>query len=261
MFPNTDEWAKAMAIFLIDELQKIGIEKYKISSKIFSTVFLAGSPWAGKTEWIDSFGDKEKYIILDTDEYRKRFEWYNGANADEFQMYASRVMDKMFAFCMKNQLNVIVDGTFGNKNIIKQNIEQCIRRNRIFMVALVLQNPIISYLYTKKRELEKTRKVPTQAFIDKFFSSMDNVRFVLEEYPEATVLLTHKNMNLKEKGKRFENIFIGSVQQFDKKTKKWYSLREQICDLISEIDGWMKVHWNKFLQFFIELYEKYKKTS
>lgn len=104
-------------------------------------------------------------------------------------------MDKMFAFCMKNNLNVIVDGTFANKRIITQNISQCHKRKRVFMVALVIQDPIISFLYTKKRELEKTRKVPVTVFLEKFFSSIDNTRFVIEAFPGTKVLITKKDPN------------------------------------------------------------------
>lgn len=235
MFPNTEEWATKMAQYLINTIEKDDLEKYKISTDIFSTIFLAGSPWAGKTEWIESFGHKEHYIVLDTDEYRKLFDGYKWDNAEEFQQYASRVMDKMFSFCMKNGLNVIVDGTFANKHIIRQNIYQCIKRERVFMVALVLQDPIISYLYTKKRELEKTRKVPVEAFLEKFFSSIENTRFVLEHYKDATVLVTKKDPT-GTKRQRYKNIFMRNLEDFDKETQIWYNAKDDICELIRKID-------------------------
>lgn len=62
------------------------------------------------------------------------------------------------------------------------------------MVALVVQEPIISYLYTKKRELEKTRNVPVDAFLDKFFKSIENTRWVLDQI-RMPIIITKKDPN------------------------------------------------------------------
>lgn len=258
MFANNEEWAEEMAQYFINELQNQWLEKYKISDDIFSTIFLAGSPWAGKTEWIDSFLDKDKYVILDSDEYRKKFDGYVWINAEEFQRYASRVMDKMFSFCMKNNLNVIVDGTFWNRKIIEQNIFQCIKRNRVFMVALILQHPIISYLYTKKRELEKTRKIPKDEFIKKFFTSIENVHFVIENYHEMPVFIAQKTHSEDGGVKKFESILIKNLEHFDKYTKKWYTIKDNLINLTEEIDGWIRQFWKKFLNDIISTVWKIK---
>lgn len=256
---NNEEWAEKMAQYFINELQEKWLENYKISDDIFSTIFLAGSPWAGKTEWIDSFLDKEKYVILDSDEYRKKFDGYIWSNAKEFQWCASRVMDKMFSFCMKNDLNVIVDGTFWNKKIIEQNIKQCIRRKRVFMVALILQHPGISYLYTKKRELEKTRNVPTDTFIKKFFTSIENTRFVVEVFPQMPVIIAQKTYSEESGIKKTEIIEVKNTEHFDKYTKKWYNKEEEIKNLISQIDFAIKIYGNKFINYVIKKLWQQKK--
>ena len=41
-----------------------------------------------------------------------------------------------------------------------------------------MQDPIISYLYTKKREQEKLRNVPTEVFVEKYYKSVEVVRAI-----------------------------------------------------------------------------------
>lgn len=244
-----------MATYLIQKIQEDGIQKYKISDDIVSTIFLAWSPWSWKTEWISGYEQSENYIILDTDEYRKKFEGYTGDNAKDYQRYASRVMDKMYSFCMKNDLNVIVDGTFWNQKIIQQNIEQCVKRNRWFLVVLVLQSPIISYMYTKKRELEKTRNVPTQVFIDKFFTSIENVEYIIENYNRyGLIFLTYKDYDKEQ----VKTQYIKNKKQLDFFTEMWYNEKEEICKFIHTIDKDVDSYGKKALDLLLNIFQPWK---
>lgn len=192
IFPHTPEWVKLMAEYLQSQIIASGWYQYAYSDIFIPVIFLAGAPWAGKTEWIESFPDIDHYVILDTDLYRSLFEGYTGTNAYDFHQYASRVMDRMYSFCIKNGYNMIVDGTFANLQKATENIRQCEKRWIEFSVILVLQNPIISYLYTKKREQEKKRNVPTSVFVEKYYRSIQITRSVLIQYPQAKIYVAEK---------------------------------------------------------------------
>ena len=221
-FPHTEEGVKLMAEYLQSQILENSPEKYLYNDTFFPVIFLAGAPWAGKTEWIESFPDIEHYVILDTDLYRSLFDWYTGSNASDFHQYASRVMDRMYSFCIKHQYNMIVDGTFSNQTKAEENIRQCKKRWIPFSVVLVMQDPLISYLYTKKREQEKRRNVPTKAFIEKYYGSIEVSREIYTRYPDMIFFITKK---LKWNPK-FSDIQVKSIEQFDKLTKNGYNTQE-----------------------------------
>lgn len=102
-------------------------------------------------------------------------------------------MDKMYSFCMRENLRVIVDGTFAAKTaIIEWNIEQCARHGRLFAVVLVYQDPVISYLYTKLREVGNTRNVPFDDFVRKYFASIENTIRIAKAQPKSLIRIVVK---------------------------------------------------------------------
>ena len=73
-FENNVEGYKQMYTHFIKTFWDIS--KYKVKNKkSISCIFLAGAPWAGKTEFLDTiFYDlKEKFIVINIDKYRKLF--------------------------------------------------------------------------------------------------------------------------------------------------------------------------------------------
>ena len=220
-FPYTDEWVKLMAKYLQALILSHSRDRYAHNDMFIPVIFLAGAPWAGKTEWIESFPDIESYVILDTDIYRSLFDGYTGSNASDFHQYASRVMDRMYSFCMKNAYNMIVDGTFANLQKADENIRQCEKKWLEFSVILVIQDPIISYLYTKKREQEKKRNVPTSVFIEKFYRSIQIVRSTLIWYDQAKIYIAKKIS-----AGKFSFIRSLSEEDFDKLTTFSYTQEE-----------------------------------
>jgi Zeta toxin len=118
-------------------------------------------------------------------------------------------MDRMYSFCIKHGYNMMVDGTFSNLKKAHENIRQCQKRKLAFSVILVMQDPIISYLYTKKREQEKLRNVPTEVFVQKYYQSIEVVREIMNVYPQVLLFVTKK---LKSNPK-FSDIQIKNRQQ------------------------------------------------
>jgi predicted ABC-type ATPase len=234
-FPYTEIWVKLMAEYLQQEISSGHPERYETNDLLIPVIFLAWAPWAGKTEWIESFPDLDYYIILDSDLYRSLFEGYTGSNAAEFHQFASRVMDRMYSYCIKYGYNMIVDGTFANSQKASENIRQCEKKWLEFSIVLVTQDPIISYLYTKKREQEKLRNVPTQVFIEKYYRSIEVVKDVLSKYTQAKVFIAKKISSGK-----FSFVRIEDGEDFDKATSFSYTqdkLTEYIEQLSAEISA------------------------
>ena len=94
-----------------------------------------------------------------------------------------------------------------------------------------MQDPVISYLYTKKREQEKRRNVPTEAFIEKYYKSIEGVKMVMGKYPEADILIASKD----KIGHTFQNQFALNNEMFDRLTYSEYT-PENLSLKIGEID-------------------------
>lgn len=223
MFKPDDDWVEKMTEYFIKQILDCWIEKYHINWDIApSTIFLAWAPWSWKTEFIETVVDNNRFIVIDIDKYRVLFDWYDWLNASIFQQYSTKVANKIYKFCMKNKLNIIVDWTFWNLNVIKQNIQQCIKNKRDFWVVLIYQDPLISYFYTKLRQIEWKRNVPKDVFIDKFFKSIENSFKIKEEYNDMFFIFAYKNSNWIFQTKT--NVI--DKKSFDKKVWKSYNLEE-----------------------------------
>ena len=86
-----------------------------------ASIFMAGSPGAGKTEVsknLISVFKKDQFfkeiLRIDPDEIRNYLPEYNGKNADLFQGACSVGVEKIHDFALKKNLNFVLDGTFSN---------------------------------------------------------------------------------------------------------------------------------------------------
>lgn len=263
-----------MAEFLKWQLIQEWLDKYKIKSGEISAIFLAGAPGAGKTEFIESISalkEWQRFVVLDTDIYRSLFEGYSGSNAHEFQQYASRVMDKLFSFCMNNGLRVIMDGTFAAKGSkIDENIAQCVRHKRLFSIVLIYQDATISYLYTKIREMKQIRHVPREEFIKKYFASIDNVFRIAQDCPLANIQIVIKKQDIDEpkiydtiKGKNeFYSMLeteLGEIGKIDRNGSIEYS-EEELEEKLTVLDEFVDMLKNN-PEIGKELYDKIDKLD
>ena len=165
----------------------------KPSDKPF-TLFTAGSPGAGKTEYSKSFLSELKkqhpslkIVRLDTDELRELFPQYTGANSDSIQKAATILFDKAFDYIQDKKLNAIIDTTFASPRSI-DNVDRAINRGRKVGILYLYQDPCIAWEYTKKREKLEGRTVPKQVFINAYFSAKENVQRVKQKYGDQIEL-------------------------------------------------------------------------
>ena len=153
------------------------------SDKIFKpnekpiSLFMAGSPGAGKTEYSKRFIEEFDSDIarIDADDIRGIIPQYNGANSFIVQGAASIAVDILYSYVLKNRYNLLLDGTFAKFDIVYRNIERSINKNREVAIHYVYQDPIVAWEFTKKREKLEGRMVPKEAFIEAFINAKNNV--------------------------------------------------------------------------------------
>lgn len=225
-FHNTEEWIIEMAEYIIWSFKEI--DAYKIwDPRNISTIFLAGAPGSGKSEFMETiFSDlKKNFIVIDIDNYRNMFRWYDGENSSDYQQSSVRVADKVVSFCFKNNLNFILDGTFRSYGKVEQNIKQCEKYNRKMLIALIFQEPRISFYYTFLRKLNKKRNVPVDVFISWFYDSIMNIFHAMKTFNGINLMIVHKKYKDIDKNIFDYKIYsdIRDIYDFCRKFKIGYS--------------------------------------
>jgi hypothetical protein len=118
------------------------------------TVFMAGSPGAGKTEvsieLVKQFTSLA--VRIDADEIRKLCEGYTGMNAHLFQSAASIGVEILYHYCLDQKLNMVVDGTFAHQKTTS-NIEKSLALGRKVIIYFVYQDPQVAWDFTKKEKV------------------------------------------------------------------------------------------------------------
>ncbi len=184
------EWIRTNKRFLCDKFANL--QDYPGVINPF-TIFMAGSPGAGKTEFsksfIDDYPDSDTKILrIDADEIRDLIPGYNGQNAYKVQGAAALGVEKLFDYVQDHNQNAIVDGTFSDYPISRKNVERALGRGRKVGIFYLYQDPKTAWEYTKIREIKEKRHVTQDMFIDAFFAAKDNVNKIKEEFKEEVEL-------------------------------------------------------------------------
>ncbi|MCK5459904.1 zeta toxin family protein, partial [Candidatus Parcubacteria bacterium] len=177
------------------------------SDKIFNpndnpiSLFMAGSPGAGKTEYSKALlkiakNSANPIVRIDADEIREIIPQYNGANSDIVQSAASIGVHKLYDYILKNRLNAMIDGTFASFEIAHRNIKRSLSRDRSVGIYYIYQDPLVAWEFTKKREKLEGRRVPKKVFIESFFNSKINVIKIKSIFKDdVKIYLVIKNYN------------------------------------------------------------------
>ncbi len=213
------EWIKGNHKLVIEKF--VDSSLHVVDSKPV-TLFMAGSPGAGKSEIAIRLAEKfkAKPVIIDADEIRKICKGYTGSNAHIFQKAASRGVHILYEYVLKNNLNVILDGTFAYTEW-QRNIERSIKRGRKVELYYVYQEPIEAWNFTKAREVMENRRVSKEVFIKAFIKSRENANEAKKYFGDKLEmhLIIKNNSNHIE---RFE-LNIANIDYF---IKKQYDINE-----------------------------------
>ena len=173
---ESTNWVKKNQKKIIERFAK---DAEYVEETVPITLFMAGSPGAGKTEiskrLIQRFNQKP--IRIDADEIRSLCDGYIGINAHLFQKAANKGVNILYDYALQHKHNVILDGTFAYAGVV-ENIQRSLDKGRKVEIFFVYQDPLQAWDFTKKREEIEKRRVSKEVFINAFFKSQENVNKV-----------------------------------------------------------------------------------
>lgn len=169
------------------------ISKYPADSTPIS-MFMAGSPGAGKTEYSKNFLRDLNVVRIDGDELRSYIPGYTGKNSYLFQASISIIVEKIHDLVLENNQTFLLDGTFSKYEKAYQNIQRSLNKNRKVYIFYIYQDPEIAWEFTKKREIVEGRNIPKNAFIQQFLETQSTIDRIRKEFgSKIQVLLVKKN--------------------------------------------------------------------
>lgn len=213
------QWVKINRKRLIEKFA--GTTEYA-NDALPTTVFMAGSPGAGKTEISKRFVPrfKQKPIRIDADEIRTICPGYLGSNAHVFQRAATKGVHILYTYALKNNINIIMDGTFAYSGAM-ENIKRSLDYGRKVEIFFVYQNPLQAWDFTKKREALEQRKVSKEVFIEASIRAIENINKAKEIFGSKIEL----NLIIKDFEKDLEQLEI-NIENIDQYIKKGYTKDE-----------------------------------
>ncbi|MFT6790264.1 MAG: UDP-N-acetylglucosamine kinase [Pseudoalteromonas rhizosphaerae] len=143
------------------------------------SVFMAGSPGAGKTEASKAFLEEigaDNVLRLDPDELRELIPGYTGDNSYLFHRAVSFIVERTLDHAFKNKQSFLLDGTLTSYDVAKKNIERSIRKERQVLILFVYQKPELAWEFVEAREKLEGRRILADTFIDQFFASQEVIR-------------------------------------------------------------------------------------
>ena len=206
-----------------EQTEQFTKEKHPVS------VFMAGSPGAGKTETsIELLKNTDNILRIDADELRNFFQecGYNGTNSHLFQKSATRLVHKLHDAALAKGISFLLDGTFSREDLARQNISRSLRRDRSVFVLFVYQSPWKAWHFVQKRERVEGRRIRPEDFAEKFCASREVANKMKEMFRDKIILrLICKNI---DGTKRF---YKKSIECIDDHILEKYS-EEQILQTI-----------------------------
>ena len=149
------------------------------------SVFMAGSPGAGKTEastaLLNLFSNT-RVVRIDPDDLRHEFEAYKGGNAWLFQAAVSILVDKIMDMVIENRQSFLLDGTLSNYDIAVRNIERSLNKKRFVQILYVYQDPLLAWEFVQARETTEGRRILPEHFVAQYFAARDVVNRLKLEF-------------------------------------------------------------------------------
>ena len=183
-------------------IKKFADPSFFPSEKNPLSIFMAGAPGAGKTEFSENivkvFARKysKRFVHIDADRIKEWIPGYNGRNATLYHGASALGVEKLYDYSTQKGQNIIMDGTFADYEKSKKNIERSLKKRRHTEIYYLFQDPAASWAFTKRREAVTGRRIPAGAFVRSFLLSWENVDKIKREFGKAVVLnVIVKNLN------------------------------------------------------------------
>lgn len=195
------------------------------------SVFMAGSPGAGKTEasieLLSEF-DEETIIRIDPDELRELFPGYTGGNANLFQGAVSDVVNRILDLALKQGQSFLLDGTLTNYKIAEANVARALDKNRVVQILYVYQDPRLAWEFVQAREAAEGRRISRETFIEQYFAAREVVNTLKRKFgKDLKVDLLMKNL---DNSRRW---YKAGVDQIDNHIPERYS-RDELYQVLPQ---------------------------
>lgn len=204
------------------------------------SVFMAGSPGAGKTEAsiflikliteaAKAMGASNANIIrIDPDELRSLFDGYDGTNAHLFQGAISVLVDRIHDLVLKQRQSFVLDGTFSNYEKSFNNVNRSLNKGRLVQILYVYQEPLQAWRFVQAREKAEGRRILLENFIQQYFEARSVVNRIKKEFGrDVYVDLLLKNID------GSDQVYKDNVDIIDNHIPEKYS-KEQIEQMLNE---------------------------
>ena len=192
------------------------------------TIFMAGSPGAGKTEFSKTLikellarGDVSNIVRIDADDIRRLIPQYKGCNSAEVQSASIKGVQILFDHVQDHDQNVIVDGTFAHFETSRKDVERAINKGRGVEIMYLYQDATIAWHFTKIREAVEGRCVTKEVFIDAYFKAVNNVTRIKQIYGSKLKL----NLIIKNYKNELQKTYF-NIDQIDSYIKEKYTIED-----------------------------------
>jgi len=194
------------------------------------SVFMAGSPGAGKTETsielLKKF-EQESILRIDPDHLRLEFAGYAGVNSHLFQRAVTVLVERIHDLALKNSQSFLLDGTLSNYNVAAKNVERSLSRKRTVQILYIYQEPKFAWQFVKDREAQEGRRIRPDDFVSQYFAARNVVQSLKVKFgKDIKIDLILKNVDGSDR-KTFFN-----VDQIESHVPEKYSL-EDVKRLVS----------------------------
>lgn len=217
---------------------RTAIARRLVDTKLFPgednpvSVFMAGSPGAGKTEasieLLDNFGpDGPKILRIDPDELRAQIPGYNGANAWLFQRAVTPIVERVHDLALKQSQSFLLDGTLSNYEVAERNILRSLQRGRLVQILYVYQEPESAWKFVQAREELEGRQIRPETFVEQYFEARRVVESLKAKFKQDIKIdLLLKNLDGSHRS------YQANVDQIESYVPEKYS-REDVQKLVS----------------------------
>lgn len=149
------------------------------------SVFMAGSPGAGKTEasieLINSYPEWP-IVRIDPDELRNEFPDYEGSNAWLFQSAVARIVDAVLDRVYAQDQSFVLDGTLSSYEVARKNVQRSMKHDRLVQILYVYQEPILAWGFVQAREATEGRRIQPEDFVRQYFAARQVVNRLKKEF-------------------------------------------------------------------------------
>ncbi|WP_373847932.1 zeta toxin family protein [Delftia acidovorans] len=162
-----------------------------------TSIFMAGTPGSGKTEWRVNFfrEQKSKIVHIDPDDFRCILPCYTGNNSHLFQSSVSLITERILDKTFEKGLNFVLDGTLSSWASAQKNIKRSLDRNRLVQVYFMHQDPVMSWQFSQARELVEGRRITVDAFVNSYFGCKNVLQQILSD-EEFSLAIKEKKLSI-----------------------------------------------------------------